>query len=269
MNIPSGMLVWLSVLVITCSFSASGFSVRQSSSLTPAQSAIEKQRQRLSATDAEERRDALMQLWAMHRVEASRVAVIGLTDSSPMVRAVAAKAILALGPDESVAALTPLLGDKDEFVRKEVAYALGQTKSRTATAALAQLLLNDKEDGVRAAAAVSLGEVGDENAVVTLANVLSGDGNGSTKKKSKGERNTFVLRAVARSLGQIKSRAAVPALITALTNEKFDDDIRREAARSLGVIGDPAALPALRAATTSGDPYLAQTAFESLRKLNP
>jgi len=114
--------------------------------------------------------------------------------------------------------------------------------------ALAQLLLNDKEDGVRAAAAVSLGEVGDETAVVTLANVLSGDAGGSTKKKSKGERNTFVLRAVARSLGQIKSRAAVPALITALTNEKFDDDIRREAARSLGMIGDPTAVPALRAA---------------------
>jgi HEAT repeat protein len=269
MNNSSRMLVWLSVLMITCRFTAPAVSIRQSGSLTPAQSAVEKQRQRLSAADPEERRDALMQLWAMHRAEASRVAAVGLTDVSPMVRAVAAKAILALGPAESVAALTPLLGDKDEFVRREVAYALGQTKSRNAADALAQLLLNDKEDGVRAAAAVSLGEVGDETAVVTLANVLSGDGNGSTKKKSKGERNTFVLRAVARSLGQIKSRAAVPALITALTNEKFDGDIRREAARSLGMIGDPAAVPALRAAATSGDPYLAQAAFESLRKLNP
>jgi HEAT repeat protein len=269
MNNSSRMLVWLSVLMITCRFTAPAVFIRQSGSLTPAQSAVEKQRQRLSAADPEERRDALMQLWAMHRAEASRVAAVGLTDASPMVRAVAAKAILALGPAESVAALTPLLGDKDEFVRREVAYALGQTKSRNAAAALAQLLLNDKEDGVRAAAAVSLGEVGDETAVVTLANVLSGDGNGSTKKKSKGERNTFVLRAVARSLGQIKSRAAVPALITALTNEKFDGDIRREAARSLGMIGDPAAIPALRAAATSGDPYLAQAAFESLRKLNP
>jgi len=263
------MLVWLSVLMITCRFTAPAVSIRQSGSLTPAQSAVEKQRQRLSAADPEERRDALMQLWAMHRAEASRVAAVGLSDESPMVRAVAAKAILALGPAESVAALTPLLGDKDEFVRREVAYALGQTKSRNATAALTQLLLNDKENGVRAAAAVSLGEVGDETAVVTLANVLSGETKGSTKKKSKGERNTFVLRAVASSLGQIKSRAAVPALITALTNEKFDDDIRREAARSLGMIGDPAAVPALRAAATSGDPYLAQAAFESLRKLNP
>jgi HEAT repeat protein len=209
-----------------------------------------------------------MQLWAMHRTEASRVAVAGLTDPSPMVRAVAAKAILSLGPDESVGALTPLLVDKDEFVRREVAYALGQTKSHKATDALTQLLLNDREGGVRAAAAVSLGEVADESAVVTLANVLLGGANSSVKK-NKAEPNAFVLRAVAKSLGQIKSRAAVPALITALTNEKFADDVRREAARSLGMIGDPAAVPALRAAANSADPYLAQAAYESLRKLTP
>jgi len=241
----------------------------QSSSLTPAQSAIEKHRQRLSATDPEERRDAVMQLGAMHRTEASSVATAGLTDPSPMVRAMAAKAILSLGSDESVAALTPLLSDKDEFVRREVAYALGLTKSRKATDSLTQLLLNDKKDGVRAAAAVALGEVRDESAVVTLANVLSGDSSGSTKKKSKTEKNVFVLRAVARSLGQIRSRAAVPALVTALSNEKLVNDVRREAAHALGMIGDPAAVPALKVAAASGDPYLAQAAFESLRKLSP
>src|SRR5215470_4921391 len=203
MNNSTGILLGLSVLVITCSLTAPAFSVRQSDSLTPAQIAIEKQRQRLSATDPEERRDALTQLWAMHRAEASRVATVGLTDSSPMVRAVAAKAILALGPAESVAALTPLLGDKDEFVRREVAYALGQTKSHKATGELTELLLNDKQDGVRGAAAVALGEIGDDTAVVTLSNVLSGESKSSGKKK-RAEKNAFVLRAAARSLGQIK-----------------------------------------------------------------
>jgi HEAT repeat protein len=268
MNTSTPMLVQLIVLTVALTWcpSASATAFQQSTSLTPAQSAIEKQRQRLSATDPEERRDALLQLWAMHRTDASRVATAGLTDASPMVRAVAVKAILALAPDESVAALIPLLADKDDFVRKEAAYALGQTKSHKATEALIQLLSNDKDDGVRAAAAVSLGEIGDESAVVTLANILSGE---SSTKKNKGEKNVFVLRAIARSLGQIKSRAAVPALIGALTNENFVDDIRREAARSLGLIGDPSAIPALRAASASVDPYLAQLAFESLRKLNP
>src|SRR5689334_2611567 len=99
------LVVPLAILAILCCSSATAWSTNQSSALTPAQSAIEKQRQRLSASDPEERRDALMQLWAMHRPEASRVATAGLTDPLPMVRAVAAKAILSLGPDESVAAL--------------------------------------------------------------------------------------------------------------------------------------------------------------------
>src|SRR5262249_17186656 len=149
--------------------------ISQTNSLTPIQVEIEKQRQRLSATDPEERRDALMKLGAIHRSEASRAALVGLTDSSPMVRVVAAKAILSLGGDETVSDLTPLLSDKDEFVRREVAYTLGMTKSRKATGALTQLLLNDKQDGVRSAAAVALGEIGDDSAVVALSNVLSGE----------------------------------------------------------------------------------------------
>ena len=72
-----------------------------------------------------------------------------------------------------LSALLPLVSDKDEFVRREVAYSLGLTHSRQATEPLTNLLLNDKEDGVRAAAAVALGDIRDENAVVALANVLS------------------------------------------------------------------------------------------------
>src|SRR6185369_15652551 len=123
---------------------------------------IETQRQRLTSAELEDRRDALMKLGALRRADASRVAMAGLTDAAPMVRAVAAKAILSLGPDESVAALIPLTADKDEFVRRESAYALGLTRSRKASEALTSLLMNDKEDGVRAAAAVGLGEIGDE-----------------------------------------------------------------------------------------------------------
>ncbi len=221
---------------------------------------IEKQRQRLSASDPEERREALMRLGSMRRAEASRAATAGLSDASPMVRAVAAKAILSMAPDESVSALTPLISDKDEFVRREAAYALGLTRSYNATQPLTNLL-NDKEDGVRAAAAVGLGDIRDENAVVTLSNVLS-------QTSGKREKNVFVLRAAASSLGKIKSKAGVPALIAALSNEKLVDDIRREAASALGAIGDPSAVPALRAASSSPDPYLAQAAFESLRKIN-
>jgi HEAT repeat protein len=179
----------------------------------------------------------------------------------------AAKAILSLDPAQSAAALLPLLQDKDEFVRREVAYALGLTRSRTATDALSDRLLNDKEAGVRGAAAVALGHIGDESAVVALASTLAPQLSTPAKSKRNREENPFVLRAAAVALGQIKRRAGVPALVSAVNDEKFPYDVRREAARSLGLIGDPSAVPALQSASLSEDPFLAQLAHESLRKL--
>ena len=85
----------------------------------------------------------------------------------------------------------------------------------------------------------------------------------------KTEENDFVRRAAAVSLGQIKSREGVPALVAALTNERAGDDVRRESARSLGLIGDKSAMPALNAALTARDPYLSQLALEALRKIDP
>ena len=218
---------------------------------------IQKQQQRLGSSDMEERRDAIMRLGAMRLAAASRAALPGLKDDSPIVRATAAKAILSLGAEESVPYLLPLLTDKEEFVRREAAYALGLTHSRSATSALSERLLSDKENGVRGAAAIALGHIADEAAVVPLVTTL----------EQKRKPNAFVLRAAASALGQIKSRAGTAALIAVLGNEKVDSDVRREAARSLGLIGDPSAASALKAATTSEDPYLSRIAHESLKKL--
>ena len=255
-------LVLVSLYVFLCN---SSVFAQQSRSLTPIQIAIQNQQERLASSDQEERRDAVMRLGNLHVAEASRAAALALSDASPIVRVTAAKAVLSLDPNESVPLLLPLLQDKDEFVRREAAYALGRTRSRSATAALSERLLTDKEDGVRAAAAVALGDIADEAAVVSLAGTLAPELSGGGKRKP--EKNVFVLRAAAVSLGQIGSRAGTPALISALSNEKLDADVRREAARSLGRIGDPAAETALRAASTAADPFLSQIAYEALRKL--
>jgi HEAT repeat protein len=232
-----------------------------------AQREIEKQQQRLRSSDVEERRDALLRLRGLRLPAASKVALPSLTDASPMIRAVAAGSILSIAPEESVPALLPLLNDKEEFVRREAAYALGLTRSRAATAALAERLLNDKEDGVRGAAAVGLGQIADEAGVTALVSILAPELSTAQGKKRKAEKNVFVLRASAEALGKIKSRAGTPALIAVLSNEKLPHDVRREAARALGAIGDPAAIPALKAALLASDPYLAQLANQSLRKM--
>ena len=269
MRTPSNRttLVPLIVISVYVSIVCTSVFAQSNRSLTPLQSAIETQRERLASSDVEERRDALMRLGNLHNAEASRAAVPALSDVSPIIRATAAKAVLSLDPNESVSVLLPLLKDKDEFVRREAAYALGRTRSRGATAALSERLLLDKEDGVRAAAAVALGNIADESAVVTLAGTLAPELATPGSSKRKREQNVFVLRAAAVSLGQIGSRAGTPALIAVLNNEKLDSDVRREAARALGAIADPAAAPALRAASTAADPFLAQIAYEALQKL--
>lgn len=235
--------------------------------LTPLQHEIERQRRRLSSAEIEERRTALMRLGNLKRPEASRVAAAGLNDIAPIVRVTAAHAILSLPQQEAVTLLIPLLQDRLEFVRREAAYALGVTRSRSAVGPLTRLLLADKESGVRAAAAMALGQIGDEAAVSALSQVLSGAEQSQKKKKAKVRENEFVVRAAARSLGQIRSRAGVDVLIAALANDANASDVRREAATALGMIGDPSAVPALRVAFASDDPYLSEAAREALRRL--
>jgi HEAT repeat protein len=250
---------------------ARSFPQSSQASLTPLQREIERLRARLSSSDTEERREAVMRLGAMARADSSRAALPALKDEAVIVRATAARAILSLPAWEAAAALLPLIADKQEFVRREAAYALGETRSRTAVEALATALARDKEAGVRGAAAVALGQIGDEAATPVLTEAIgrriARTGFLNRIRFRRTEENEFVRRSAAVALGQLKSRAAVPALIGALANERAGDDVRREAARALGLIGDPSALPTLRAALATRDPYLSEIAAEAIRLL--
>ncbi len=245
----------------------------QQSTLTPLQRRIEIERARLSSADKEERRDALQRLGAMARPESSRVASLALNDSSPVVRATAARAVLSLGPIDAATLLVPLLGDKDEFVRREAAYTLGSTRNSMAVPALVNTLAVDKQASVRAAAAVALGQIADSSAVPahseTLGRRIVASGVFNRIMRRKTEEDEFVRRSAAVALGQIKSRDGAPALIAVLSNERAGDDVRREAANALGLIGDPTAVPALRAALAARDPHLSRIAYQALRRLDP
>ncbi|MFL6228475.1 MAG: HEAT repeat domain-containing protein [Pyrinomonadaceae bacterium] len=266
---------FLLALLALSSFATGGrdFACAQTNPRPPAQREIDTQQARLASTVMEERRDAVTRLGAMARPDAARAAAAGLKDAAPIVRATAARAVLSLPAEEAARLLLPLLDDKQEFVRRETAYALGLTRSASAVEGLVMALARDKEAGVRGAAAVALGQIGDARAVPALSEALGrrirASGILSRVTFRKTEENEFVRRAAAISLGQIRSREGVPALVAALSNERVGDDVRREAARALGEIGDATASPALRAALTARDPYLSEIAAESLRKLDP
>ncbi len=237
--------------------------------LTPLQLEIEKQVRRLGSVEAEERRDAVARLGSMRHHRASRAAVPGLSDQVAIVRATTAAAIFWLPAIERAGYLIPLLSDKDEFVRREVAYALGRTHSQAAVGPLVDRLNSDKKDSVRAAAAVALGELEDASVTLSLARIVAPGLEGATRsgKKPKKEKDVFLLRAAARSLGQIRSGVGVPALLAALQDETTPDDVRREAAVALGLIGDPAAIPALRNVVSARDPHLADAAHVAIRRI--
>lgn len=249
----------------------SPFAVIAQTHLTPLQLKIREQAERLSSPDVEERRDALMRLGGMKQPDASRVAARALADSSAIVRATAAQAILSLPSNEAAALLVPLLRDRDEFVRREAAYALGRNGS--AGADVVQILISaletDKKSSVRGAAAVALGQLGASDAAPALAGALArrlpARGFPPRPSRRKVEKDEFVRRSAAIALGLIGAREAALVLADALTDPRSPADLRREAARSLGLVGDPSAAPVLRATLKADDPHLVRIAAEALR----
>ena len=210
---------------------------------------------RLKSSDQEARREAAMMLSGLDGDAAVSALVSALTDASPSVRALVV-ASLGERPDRSVAPFVAarLTSDKDPFVRKTAAYALGRFSGTERTAALAAAL-KDKDLEVRGAAAVSLGDHADEAAVEPLAAALS-------------DKSAFVRAQAARGLGVNGSAAsrAVSALISLLASDP-DVEVKRQAATALGSMGDRSALPALERASRDRDTYLSQTSLDAIRMI--
>ncbi len=249
----------------------------------------------INSPEIELRRSALSEIRNIETASASRIALPALRDAEPVVRATAAMSVIFLPRNEASAALLPLLADRDEFVRREAAHALGEVGDPSATGSLVRSMQSEKILEVRTAATVALGKIGDLAAVEGLAGVLKG---------RIREDDEFLRRSAARSIGQIAQvdrtgirRVVTPqnflpdkfkdlgsastegtgprpefansvgVLITVLRNTSESDDTRREAAFSLGAIGDARAVPVLQTFRSAADPYLAEIAREALIKI--
>lgn len=252
--------------------------------------------EKVARGNTEQKRDALAEIKNLQTETASRLAIPLLKDSSEIVRATAASAVVFLPKSEAAQILSPLLNDKNALVRRETAYALGAVGDSSAVNPLLRVLQNDKILEVRNAAIIALGAIGDRAAIAELVKILQG------KTESKTE---FARRSAARSVGQIAQiiqtdrkqiltpenflpdrfkriekpnyprlvesfpqfRTAIAALIQTLQNPKESSDVKREAAFALGAIGDEAAVSILQSNSNSEDYYLAEICRDALRRI--
>lgn len=115
--------------------------------------------------------------------------------------------------------------DASPWRRARAVVALGECGDAGAFPAMVALL-DDPEVSVRRAAAAAFGKLRDPRAVAPLVSLLQ-----------RSDEATFVRSYAAVSLGSIKARESVEALIAAL--DAADPLLRRSAARALCRIGDP------------------------------
>jgi len=99
--------------------------------------------------------------------------------------------------------------DKEAFVRRGAAVALGQIKDAHAVEPLIAAL-KDENASVRRSAAAALGEIKDVRAAEPLIDAL------------KRDENTGVIQNAAVALGELKDARAVNALLIALDDKRLD-----------------------------------------------
>ncbi|MGH9845634.1 MAG: HEAT repeat domain-containing protein [Blastocatellia bacterium] len=224
---------------------------------------------RLSSGGEEQRLDAVTQLVGMFStasVEADFSAITALAitmrnDASPVVRAMAARALEVSGDPRAAEPLITALGSEREVaVRKAIIYGLARYPSPQATSALIPLL-KDKQREIRGAAAYALAEIRDPASAAPLLEYL--------RKRSKDE-DAFGRNQAIRALGFVGDQSAIEPLLKALIKDKWPD-VRREAACSLGRLAsqqDAKVLEALREATLDSDPYLSLAAKAAIAAVN-
>ena len=155
----------------------------------------------------------------------------------------AARALAKAGSPEAVAALRTAVLNRDEvdFVRAEVAAALGKMKDGAARDALIAAA-REPVARVRRAAALALGNFRDEATAQALTRLLSGNG----------DRSYYVQMNAAQALGRTLQPSAFETLEAVMGRPAHNDVITVGALTGLGSLRDPRAVGPLLAHTEWG-----------------
>lgn len=149
-----------------------------------------------------------------------------------------------------VEAIQHSLDDSNPSVRLAAVQALGQTGSKSAIDPLMSIL-RDENNSMRGEAAVSLGKIGEpaEQVLITALN----------------DPKPLTRKLVAEALGDIRSQAAVPALMQLVSSDM--SGARAEAIQALGKIGDTRAVDVIITAMSDASSNVKVNAIQALAAL--
>lgn len=181
-----------------------------------------------------------------------------------------------VGEEDVVEPLLELLQDNDPDARVEAARALGNTGDRMLSRHLVPLLLGDDQDFVRREAALALErlewEPEDESQAIKYY-IARWEWDEVRRFGSAAVEPLLTFMkicdwhrkwAVVTILGELGDERAVPALIPYLRNEF--DELTLVVIEALGMLGDIRAVEPLENIIDSGDERLSQTAWEALTR---
>lgn len=250
--------------------------VRAQEGASAAGPSVKEQLARLASGSDEQRLDAVARLANYFESSMGRPIdpdlLPGLTrslqsDSSPVVRALAARALGISGDSRVIAPLTGALAKEREIaVRKSILYALARYPFNSTAAASTSLLpllplLQDKNAEIRSTAAFALAEIRDPASAPHLLSFL---------QKQRKDEDAFGRSHAARALGVLAYREALDTLVASLNNKDDFHAVRREAAGAIGLLAgesDGLAIEALRNSIKSDDPYLSRIAENALSQI--
>ncbi|MBI4825658.1 MAG: HEAT repeat domain-containing protein [Nitrospirae bacterium] len=175
-----------------------------------------------------------------------------LNDTDDNVRATALSSLGKFNDPRIIDLNIKMLQDKSTHVRGHAIYNIREKPDKRAVEFLIPLLNDLKAQYI---AAEALGKCADTRAVDPLIKALKGDG------------RSIFRESVAKALGLIRDRKAVPTLIEIVSDQKEALNMRSTAAISLGDIGDSSTLEALNNILNEIKPPFHRDAKEAIEKL--
>lgn len=146
------------------------------------------------------------------------------------------------------------LNSSNILLQQKAIFYLGEDKKKAAVPALLKILKSTPIRGIKLETIIALGKIGDKRACLDLIVQCTAQ-------------DTEISAAACTSLGQLKAKSAVPALLHLAQDPTRDLQTRLAAIWSLGNIGDPKAIPCLEKLLQNNNQYIAFNASKALKAL--